>query len=76
MATPEICTDKAGVDYVSVAELAAWLSRLQSAISDECEGAPHGCNETRAYLYGEICSIRLIQKVVESWIAKSSEVEG
>jgi len=63
----EVLKDSEGVDYVSVRELRDYLQRLEDAIVAECTGAPDGCHETRAYLYGEICCIRVLRKSVSQW---------
>lgn len=68
--------DSEGVDYVSVEELARWLQTVEDSIAAECFGAPDGCSETRAYLYGEICSIRSIRKTVRSWSKESPSPAG
>jgi hypothetical protein len=59
--------DTDGVDYVSVDELLKWIEHVTATIEAECSGAPEGCNETRAYLYGEICSFRVLRKTVAQW---------
>lgn len=56
--------DSEGGEYLSVAELYAWLLRIEDDIAAECHGAPDGCAETRAYLYGEICALRMLRKSV------------
>lgn len=68
----EILRGEDGLDYVSVRDMRDWLQRTEDAIVAECSGAPEGCNETRAYLYGEICSMRVVRKIVAGWIAPKS----
>lgn len=66
--TPEIRIDSDGTSYVVAADVAKWLNNLVRSIEVECLNAPVGCDETRAYLYGEICGLRLIARQVESWV--------
>lgn len=67
----QVLKDNAGVDYVAVEDLVRWLQGHEDAVVAECSGAPDGCTETRAYLYGEICSLRILRKTVSRW--KASE---
>lgn len=59
--------DTQGDDYVSVEELQQFLLTVEDRVSGECSGAPDGCAETRAYLYGEICAIRTLRRAVQRW---------
>lgn len=69
---PEIRIDKDGTGYIVIADVAKWLNGLVRSIEVKGLNAPVGCNETRAYLYGEICSLRLIARQVESWVPTES----
>lgn len=62
--------DGEGEDYVRVADVAAWLKRIEESIMAECGAAPDNCTETKAYLYGEVCSIRMLYKAVCRWKSK------
>lgn len=63
----DVLKDSEGDDYVSVRAVAEWLLHIEDRIVAECAGAPDGCVETRAYLYGEICSLRSLRRAVGAW---------
>jgi hypothetical protein len=66
--------DGKGDRYVSTSDLVIWINNLHNAIESECLGVPAGCDETRAYLYGELCSIRIFRKQFVRW--NEQAVEG
>jgi len=64
----KIQTNTMGGHYVSVRDMHEWLLRIEDDIRAECASAPDGCTETRAYLYGEICALRMLRIQVANWV--------
>ena len=76
MAKIDVRLNEENKRYASVEDLALWLHRIAADIDAQAMGAPAGCNETRAYLYGELCALKLIARQVDTLLPKQPPTGG